>query len=66
LWAAGPASNSKAVEVTNIKTGETVEYVSQSAVAREFGVNRVIITNCIKNPKLLKQMYTIKRKSADD
>ena len=61
--AAGPAARSKAVLVTNIETGETVEYVSQTAAAKALGVSRVTICNCLKSKKLLKQKYMISVKS---
>ena len=50
--AAAAAVNSKAVLVTNIETGETVEYVSQSAAARALGVTSVAISNCLKRKNL--------------
>ena len=46
--AAANAARSKAVLVKNIETGETVEYVSQSAAARALGVGPTSINSCLK------------------
>jgi predicted transcriptional regulator len=53
------------VSVKNIETGETVEYVSQSAAAKALGVCHQAISNCLKSQKLLKQTYIISAKSSD-
>jgi hypothetical protein len=39
--------------VTNIETGKTVEYVSQSAAAKELGVSTTAVRKCLKSWMLL-------------
>ena len=58
-------SNSKAVLVTNMETGDTVSYISQSQAARELGVSVGAIRKCIKRKKSLKKTYIISFKSSD-
>ena len=53
--AAATAAHSKAVLVTNTKTGETAEYISQAAAAKVLEVSPVSIHRCLKRKKLLKQ-----------
>ena len=57
--AAGAAARSKAVLVKNIKTGETVLYVSISQAAKELGVSHNTIRVYIKSRKALKGLYRI-------
>jgi biotin operon repressor len=51
--------------VTNIETGETVEYVSQKAAAKDLGVSATAIGKCFKSKKLLKKTFSITSKSSD-
>jgi len=52
-----------AVVVTNLDTGETVEYKSMAAAAREFGVRTEAVRRCIKSQKPLHNKYQIILKS---
>jgi uncharacterized membrane protein len=63
--AAANAARSKAVEVKNIETGETVSYASQSQAARELGVSEGAIRKCLKSKKLLNQIWQISNKLSD-
>jgi aryl-alcohol dehydrogenase-like predicted oxidoreductase len=63
--AASAAARSKAVMVTNIETGETVEYVSQKAAAEVLGVTPAAIRSCLKSKKLLKKIQIISEKSSE-
>lgn len=60
---AGPISNSKAVLVTNIQTGDTDEYDSQNQAARELKTNSTNIINYIKSGKLFKGIWRIEKKT---
>ena len=53
------------MSVKNIETGETVEYVSQSAAAEALGVTSSAIRSCIKRKNLLKKTFRISIKSSE-
>ena len=62
---AATAARSKAVLVKNTETGESVEYISQSAAARALGVGQPAISNCLKRKNLLNKTFEISLKSSD-
>jgi group I intron endonuclease len=63
--AAATVARSKAVLVTNIGTGEIVEYCNQKAAAEALGVTSPAIRHCLKNKKPLKNSFIITLKSRD-
>lgn len=62
--AGGSGAGPTILEVTNNKTGETVEYVSVRGAAREMGISRSTILKYIKLGKVYKQIYSFNLRSS--
>jgi group I intron endonuclease len=62
LSAATAAIQGVAVEVTNIKTGETEQFTTMTDAAASLGVSRTTIKNIIRSGKILRGSYSIKIK----